>query len=248
MDNSNPLNNNINNINLNKHDEEIFCQQDVIQYLIRKGLSIDSIKRLQIYNNDQSNKSNQQNIVNNVKFINPQNNNNKRTQSKHRKTTHSHSHSRFSDTNSINSQHSKSHKNNININTFPLNSNFKFNDNNKLPPVDNRKTIRKSSKQSIISKPDRIHSAHYYQKRHKKEQKLKRQTMIKNYSDVELLKIFNRSRQINSTKAKKRTASMDYQRGKKHKKHHHKNKHHKTPPLDSKSKQKHYINHYLNQI
>ena len=83
MDSSVPSNlNNDTTFNSNLLNNEIFSQKDVIEYLKRKGLSVDSIQRLQVYNNNQS-LQNQENVnVNNININHTNNIDNKQRSNK----------------------------------------------------------------------------------------------------------------------------------------------------------------------
>eukprot|EP01083_Nonionella_stella_P119716 358089_1 len=129
---------------------QIFSQQDVIAYLERKGLFVDTIKRLQIYDTTP-----------------PQ-------------PTHSplqQSSSKHSNRNKKSAKHELQ---------------------DKLPPVH-------------TDACKRTHSPRYYQEEYKKQQKAKRMTMIKNYSDAQLLKMLNKKRtngRKRNKKKKRRTSSL----------------------------------------
>ena len=67
--------------NSNMDNAQIFSQQDVIAYLERKGLSVDTIKRLQIYNNNGTGNNINNNNTNNHNRKSHNNNHNFQQQS-----------------------------------------------------------------------------------------------------------------------------------------------------------------------
>eukprot|EP01083_Nonionella_stella_P171957 588690_1 len=129
-------------------------QQDVIAYRERKGLSVDTIKRLQIYDTTPPQ---------------PQ------------------PHPTHSPLQQSSSKHSNRNK-----------KSAKHELQDKLPPVH-------------TDACKRTHSPRYYQEEYKKQQKAKRMTMIKNYSDAQLLKMLNKKRtngRKRNKKNKRRTSSL----------------------------------------
>lgn len=161
---------------------QIFSQQDVVAYLERKGLSDDTIKRLQIYNpNDDDNKPNHVQSAKKYRIKKSKRSSSNSRQQQQRRSTDrdikyvSHSSNKYV----VNSHH---HQHNKQI----------INNCNRLPPVHHQK-------HSHIQ-----HSPRYYQEQYKKQQKAKRMKMIKNYSDAELLKILNKKRSRRSVSPKKR--------------------------------------------
>ena len=88
MDGSNTLNSNnhkaaVNMPSVSLENNQIFSQQDVIAYLQRKGLSLESIKRLQIYDNNNNDNPSHLNNGNNNNLSQNQNLNSINTQNHH---------------------------------------------------------------------------------------------------------------------------------------------------------------------